>query len=356
MTSPAVKWGRAELDNTPPKALSMPGDMCNHCKKKCTTKGKGSEVAQCDICFSWVHTACEGLSKEQYKLLVEVTKSIPNLIYCCKSNGCETHLKQLVRNTDTSINSVDSVTANFQQDQELVSRKLQETSSKIEELSACLVALSSKVESLAHDQSKFDKSTPTAKPPSHPPPPSTGAAEAINAIREYSERERRKCNVVVYNLPESEVDTDAFTHVCKEGLKLNIKIVKVQRLGRSASTKARPLLVSVADLEEKLLILRNAHNLHHHKEFSNIFISPDRTRQERDAFRMLREELKRRKSNGESNLVIRNNKIVVISKPPNNNPGPLNTVQTSAPLTQSQAMDQTPLITFATPPPSNNCS
>jgi len=57
-----------------------------------------------------------------------------------------------------------------------------------------------------------------------------------------------------------------------------------------------------------------------------------------------------------ANLVIRNNKIVVISKPPNNNPGPVNIVQTSTPPTQSQAMDQTPLITFATPPPSNNCS
>ena len=354
MTTPAVKRGRAE-DNTPPKALSMPGDICNHCKKKCTTKGKGSEAAQCDICFSWVHTACEGLSKEQYKLLAEVTKSIPNLVYCCKLNGCETRFKQLVRNTDVSTNSVDSITVNLQQGHELVSRKLQETASKIEELSACLVALSSKVEALAHDQSKSDKSVPTTKPPSHPPP-STGAAEAINVIREYSERERRKCNVVVYNLSESDEDSDAFAHVCKEGLRLNIKIVKVLRLGRSASNKARPLLVTVTDLEEKLLILRNAHNLHRHKDFSNMFISPDRTRQERDTFRMLRDELKRRKLSGETNLVIRNNKIVVLSKPVNNNPGPVTTAHTSAPPTQIQAMDQSLLITFATPPPSNNCS
>ena len=142
-------------------------------------------------------------------------------------NGCETRFKQLVRNTDVSTNSVDSIIVNFHQAHELVSRKLQETASKIEELSACLVALSSKVEALAHDQSKSDKSVPTTKPPSHPPPPSTGAAEAINVIREYSEREHRKCNVVVYNLSESDEDSDAFAHVCKEGLRLNIKVVKV---------------------------------------------------------------------------------------------------------------------------------
>ena len=33
----------------------MPGDICNHCNKKCTKKGKGSEAIQCDICFVWVY-------------------------------------------------------------------------------------------------------------------------------------------------------------------------------------------------------------------------------------------------------------------------------------------------------------
>ena len=50
---------------------------------------------------------------------------------------------------------------------------------------------------------------------------------------------------------------------------------------------------------------------HYYKEFRNIFISPDRTRQEREMFRVLRDDLKRRKSNGETNLVIRNDKIIV---------------------------------------------
>ena len=162
----------------------------------------------------------------------------------------------------------------------------------------------------------------------------------------------------MYNLPESQEDSNAFINICKEGLWLNIRIVKVLRLARSASNKARPLLVTVTDLEEKLLILRNAFNLRHHKEFSNIFISPDRTKQERESFRMLTDELKRRKSNGETNLVIRNNKIVVMNRPPNSNPCPVNSAHTSssAPPTQIQPMDQTPLITFATPPPSDNRS
>ena len=65
----------------------------------------------------------------------------------------------------------------------------------------------------------------------------------------YSERERRKCNAVVYNLPESQEDSNAFANICKEGLRLNIKIVKVLRLGQLASNKARPLLVTVTGLK-----------------------------------------------------------------------------------------------------------
>ena len=70
-------------------------------------------------------------------------------------------------------------------------------------------------------------------------------------------------------------------------------------------------------------------------------------------FRVLRDELKRRKSNGETNLVIRNDKIVVKSKPLNNNSG---TLRTPALPTQIQAMDQTPQITLTTPSSSNNHS
>ena len=85
------------------------------------------------------------LSKEQYKLIVEVTISIPNLVYCCKLNSCEIRFKQLVRNIEIFTKSVDSITDNLH---ELVNRKLQETTSEIEESSACLEALTLKVENL----------------------------------------------------------------------------------------------------------------------------------------------------------------------------------------------------------------
>ena len=84
-----------EDENSPPKCLNMPGDICKHCNKKCTLKGKSSEAIQCDICFVWVHAACEGLTKEQYKAFSDFSKSCPNIAYCCKLNGCFTRLNQV---------------------------------------------------------------------------------------------------------------------------------------------------------------------------------------------------------------------------------------------------------------------
>ena len=48
MTSAPPKRKR-EDDNSPSKALNMPGDICKHCNKRCTSKGKSSEAIQCDI-------------------------------------------------------------------------------------------------------------------------------------------------------------------------------------------------------------------------------------------------------------------------------------------------------------------
>ena len=83
--------GRREEENSPSKSLTMPGDICNHCNKKFTKKGKGSEAIQCEICFVWVHASCEGL----------FSKSFPNIAYCCKLSGCLTHLNQLVASNNT---------------------------------------------------------------------------------------------------------------------------------------------------------------------------------------------------------------------------------------------------------------
>ena len=42
-------------------------NVCGHCNK-CMPR---SEAIQCDLCQSWVHASCEGISKETYKFLTK---------------------------------------------------------------------------------------------------------------------------------------------------------------------------------------------------------------------------------------------------------------------------------------------
>ena len=67
------------------------------------------------------------------------------------------------------------------------------------------------------------------------------------------------------------------------------------------------------DKRAKLLKLRNLSLNESSKEW-NIYINPDRTKHEQNTHKALRQELKRRREEGEENLIIRGGKIV--SKPP----------------------------------------
>ena len=102
---------------------------------------------------------------------------------------------------------------------------------------------------------------------------------------------------------------------------------KCVRLGKPKNDKPRPLLVTVADNAIRRQILRNAKHLCHSNTYKRVFISPDLTLQEREANKQLRQELRRRKDAGESNLIIKNGKIV--SKQLTQREAPMETTNTS---------------------------
>ena len=70
---------KRRCDGSPPSAMNVPGDLCGHCGKKCTMKGKSSEAIQCDVCFEWVHATCEGFSREQYKVFNQLVTAFSNI-------------------------------------------------------------------------------------------------------------------------------------------------------------------------------------------------------------------------------------------------------------------------------------
>ena len=81
------------------------------------------------------------------------------------------------------------------------------------------------------------------------------------------------------------------------------------RLGPKKAGYIRPLKVMLQNIQVKREILGKAKLLNSGK-YKNVYINPDLTPQQRDKDRLLRQELKKRRDNGESDVYINKGKIV----------------------------------------------
>ena len=54
------KRKKPDSDDSPKKRVlaNLPGDICGHCKERCTETGKQGQAVQCDLCGVWV-PACK---------------------------------------------------------------------------------------------------------------------------------------------------------------------------------------------------------------------------------------------------------------------------------------------------------
>ena len=295
--------------------LSKKLEMCDHCSKEFTAS---CEVLQCDLCASLVHASCEGVDKEHFQLLSQVTNKISNVMYYCKLNNCVARSKQFIfKNVQAILSS--------SEDSESNETALRSITEEQEEIRDALTALSAKVDDLCSlNQTLESEIKATAGAVVSKPSPVVGEslfASPVEAVDEYLDRERRKCNLVIYNLPEpiasnvkdrTQQDKNVFSQLVSSELKIeNINLLKCIRLGKKTSNnKARPLLVSVTEASTKYNILKKASQLRHSSSHSKVYISPDMTRKEREAAKELRTELKRRLAAGEKDLTIRQGKIV----------------------------------------------
>ena len=152
------------------------------------------------------------------------------------------------------------------------------------------------------------------QPPTHAPPVgSTAFTGGVQALTEFADREQRKNNIIIHNIAESTEDTaplretsdrTTIKDLVRNGTKLDdVNIEKLVSIGKRNPNRPRLLLVTLDC--ERTKILSNAWRLKNNTKWENTFIDPDRTLQEREEHKALRNELKSRRDAGEDNLVIR---------------------------------------------------
>ena len=132
------------------------------------------------------------------------------------------------------------------------------------------------------------------------------------AVQKASEKEERNHNVIIYGLEEKN----------NENLRSNVEEVlseigekpRIQdccRVGLKKEGSSRPIKFSLSSAAHVIQILRNARKLRSKNGFGSIYVCPDRSLEERKAYKKLVEEVKmKRDSEPDKAHFIRRNKVV----------------------------------------------
>ena len=161
---------------------------------------------------------------------------------------------------------------------------------------------------------------PNATASKHSGPP--GASKEVAGILDaFMDKERRKCNIVVHNLKEPEgvthdermaADRARLTSLCRDALNLQVRVTNSFRAGKFNPSKPRLLIATLDSEAAKWELIKLAPQLRSCPGFSNIYVNPDRTREEREQSKRLRDELAARRAKGEQNLMIRRGKVIKV--------------------------------------------
>ena len=316
---------------------------CNTCK---IDKKKEDEGMECDICSENSGLECTSYNEEVVKYLktsgVEVnfichgcTETLPDLKNMLEITRQHLKLQEDVKAHDTRI------TTN-QVHIETLTEQLAAKDTLIDQMNTRLATLEVKnidaeqVQTIAQRIIK-DTDFPPLTELRKTHEKTIESLEAIekrqNEDREEIKRKEAAVNsLIVYGIPEGK-DTDK-----AEQMKLDYNTIKqlyehrvpihttdllqVSRVGNHKENKIRPIKITFTDMQKRLQVLRNNKNLllygedecefdfcqdeEHHK---HIYVSTDKTQQQRNEERALRDELKKRKET-DADLIIRNGKII----------------------------------------------
>ncbi len=279
------------------KFLSTENEVQNPCKKCKKIVGQ-EKAAQCDRCTSWVHLGCCGLSRTEYDFLER--SNCEGIKWFCKM--CEEDMKGQNDPTDriaqqgARLDSLSSVLVTLQQQNQLIHQQNQ------------------MILQLLQNEGRFESKI---------------KAQVEEVLDNQKERDEKKNNVVVFNIPEGD-ETEEEDVNNKEDIKKVSKVLEivcpeikaevlnktsVQRIGRRrrvVGAKPRPIKIKFSGSEIKEKVLKGAKKLKGHDELRTVGISNDRTRMEIEEDRKLKEELEERKKKGENVYISRILRKVVL--------------------------------------------
>ena len=321
---------------------------CGKCKLVLLTnpKNKGDQSIECDVCRLFYHIKCVGVSDAKLKLLDDddvrwycpiCTIAASNLQEQCHALKAENLLLRTeIDNINLALDNQVTRVNNLEQDlKEDLTNKFNALQSQVDTLkinnSDNTVPVNSEpnLNTLIKEEIHKILDNPTKKPieinnkDTTPDIRSIVNEELKKDDAETQLREKKKNNLIFFNFPEDTFDTkdelllddyNKIKEVCTPFTDLKEKdILQLFRIGKKLPGKTRPIIIKFKDEEQRMTILKNNKNLKLKTKDDDeikVFITTDKTPKQRETELLLREEIKTRTAAGETDLVIRNEKIV----------------------------------------------
>ena len=313
---------------------------------------------QCDLCCDWFHVKCQLVTKSAFNALEKHINVLSWLCYDCKRSlkqrkdkNCQcssTEVTSRLEKLDVMQIKIEGISESLLKQEKLIREhgKLLEKAQDDAQKSNITYAEALKgscAEVVKKVSTKLDTlPSGNSVPPVPTPVTASVATEQVMAgmLQNFIEKDKRKLNLVVYNLPEKSDgdvnvrnmhDVTTFVDIVKDCLGLDVHVSKSYRAGRMTSERPRTLVLTLDNLEKKIEILENAYKLSRSSKWKRVYIAPDRTLKEREEHKKLRDELKKRKEDGEENIFIHKGKIIQKTRPA--------TVEEGVPQAATSAVD-----------------
>ena len=321
-------------------------------KSVCGEPVRSSEYGvSCDKCETWFHASCQGISKPAYDAL----SKYPALAWLCPA--CKNSLRGTNVTQITSIESKVDEMASLLKEQSAkpvhamleskvvaltiaVEKHMKLVAQSMREQEQAVDAQNKMMERTLRDNATqkasyaemvkgtcSDVVSKVSEKLSSIPRTFTDTSQAeskdmkniAKVFDDFLDKDKRKNNLVLHNLPEAdyieggsraECDVKLFQELVKDTFKLNVAVSKSFRVGKINPDRDRLLIVTLDTPGVKYDILRLAPQLRTSEKWGKVYITPDLTKAEREAARKLRQELADRRAAGETNLSIRRGRVV----------------------------------------------
>ena len=330
----------------PPKQPKPNQETCSNCKKK------SAKAVECDICLLRYCLKCSEVSEAQF----ELTEDIDHICKPCKEGL--PRIRELMNIKEKLENMEEDIT-NMKTDIEENKNTIAQQGLTYAELNRRLMAVEKVIKDkklddedfpslplLNQEKDKVSKILMKQKKFDDIARKQNTIAEKQDKLdievkkqkvekEEEKRREGRENNLVVYGVPEEEEDTakqmnldyNVVKHLYNHRVNIEPEdLIQITRLGDKKPEQIRPIRITFSSMEKRTRVLRNNRDLKLYdgqaeectytncndedKKHLHVYVSPDKTKQQRDQEKDLRDEMRTRRTSGETDLIIRNNKIV----------------------------------------------